>query len=292
MEAHELAPWLGRQQWLDIAADTLQPAVRRAFEALGPARRSVKKVLHGTWLGHPLHPALTDIPLGAWTATIVLDAISDRSDRSGVAYAADASLTLGLAGAVGAAVTGLTDWSETDGRPRRIGVAHAALNGAATLLFAGALVCRARANRDVGRGLALGGYLAAMAAAYLGGELAFHEQVGMDHSAGYALPDEFTPVLAESDLPADELKRVHYRETPLLLVKRDARVCALVETCAHLGGPLSEGSLQGNTVMCPWHSSRFALESGAVVDGPSAFRQPCLDVRIRDGQIEVRAARP
>ena len=131
-----------------------------------------------------------------------------------------------------------------------------------------------------------------MAAAYLGGELAFHEQVGMDHSAGHALQEEFTRVLAKSDLPAGEMKRVHYHDTPLLLVKRDARVCALVETCTHLGGPLAEGSLEGDTVVCPWHSSRFALESGAVVDGPSAFAQPFLEVRIRDGQIEVRAHRP
>lgn len=294
MAAQELATWLGRQPWLEVAADALQPAVRGAFEALGPAGRAIRKLLHGTWLGHPLHPVLTDIPLGAWTATIVLDALgrSDRLDRAGVADAADATLALGLAGAVGAAVTGLTDWSETDGSPRRIGVAHAALNGTATLLCAGALICRVRANRELGRGLALGGYLAAMAAAYLGGELAFHEQVGMDHSAGHALPEEFTPVLAESALPVGELRRVLYRETPLLLVKRDAHVCALVETCAHFGGPLSEGRLEGDTVVCPWHSSRFALESGVVVDGPSAFRQPCLDVRIRDGQIEVRAARP
>ena len=157
MEKSGITPWLARQQWLDIAADALQPAVRRAFDALGPARRSVKNVLHGTWLGHPLHPVLTDIPLGSWTATIVLDAIGHRSDRSGVAYAVDATLALGLAGAVGAAVTGLADWSETDGRPRRLGVAHAALNGAATLLCAGALVCRARANRQLGRGLASAG---------------------------------------------------------------------------------------------------------------------------------------
>jgi len=283
-----LTPWLDRQRWLDTTADALQPAVRRAFDALGPARRHVKNFLHGTWLGHPLHPALTDIPLGAWTATLVLDAIGDRPGRPGVSRAADVSLGLGLAGAVGAAATGLTDWSDTDARPRRIGVAHAALNGGATLLFAASLLCRGRAHRDTGRGLALAGYLAVIAAAYLGGELAFHEQIGMDHSAGRELPDEFTPVLAESDLAEGELKRVLYKQTPVLLVKRGDQLYALVETCAHLGGPLAEGRLDGETIVCPWHSSRFALGAGAVVDGPSAFPQPCLEVRTRDGQIEVR----
>jgi nitrite reductase/ring-hydroxylating ferredoxin subunit len=98
------------------------------------------------------------------------------------------------------------------------------------------------------------------------------------------------PVLSDADLPEGELKRVLYKETPLLLVRRGARVFALAETCAHLGGPLSEGKLEGGTVVCPWHASRFTLESGEVVDGPSAFPQPCLKTRIRDGQIEVRVA--
>jgi nitrite reductase/ring-hydroxylating ferredoxin subunit/uncharacterized membrane protein len=291
MDPRGLTPWLDRQRWLDTTAEALQPAVRRAFDALGPARRHVKNFLHGTWLGHPLHPALTDIPLGAWTATLLLDAIGDRRGRPGVARAADASLALGLAGAVGAAATGLTDWSDTDARPRRIGVAHAALNGGATLLFAGSLLCRRRADRELARGLALAGYLAALAAAYLGGELAFHEQIGMDHSAGRDLPEEFTRVLAESDLPEGELKRVRYNETPLVLVKRGDRLYAFVERCAHLGGPLAEGRLEADTIVCPWHASRFALGTGEVVDGPSAFRQPCLEVQARDGQIEVRNPR-
>src|SRR5687768_4714645 len=166
MDSRTLTPWLDRQGWLDTTADALQPAVRSAFDALGPARRTIKNVLHGTWLGHPLHPALTDIPLGAWTATVLLDSIADRPQRRGVAQAADVSLALGLAGAVGAAITGLTDWSDTDGRPRRIGVAHAALNGSATVLIAGSLACRIGGNRAIGRGLALAGYLAALAGAY------------------------------------------------------------------------------------------------------------------------------
>jgi nitrite reductase/ring-hydroxylating ferredoxin subunit len=87
------------------------------------------------------------------------------------------------------------------------------------------------------------------------------------------------------------LKRVLYKETPLLLVRRGGEVYALAETCAHLGGPLAEGKLVGNTVVCPWHASRFELESGRVVNGPSAFPQPCLQTRTRNGKIEVRTAR-
>jgi nitrite reductase/ring-hydroxylating ferredoxin subunit len=82
-----------------------------------------------------------------------------------------------------------------------------------------------------------------------------------------------------------------YEDTPILLVKRSGRVHALIETCAHLGGPLEDGKLEGDTVVCPWHGSRFALETGDVIDGPSAFPQTCLEARVRDGHVEVRAAR-
>ena len=118
MEPQGLTPWLDRQRWLDTTADALQPAVRRVFDALGPARSHVKNFLHWTWLGHPLHPALTDVPLGAWTATLLLDAMGDRPGQAGVARAADVSLALGLAGAVGAAATGLTDRKPTPTRAR------------------------------------------------------------------------------------------------------------------------------------------------------------------------------
>ena len=291
MEPQGLMPWLGGQRWLDTTADALQPAVRSAFDALGPAKRTVKNFLNGTWLGHPLHPVLTDIPLGAWSVTVLLDAMEAGSNRKGIRAASDASLALGIAGAVGAAVTGLTDWSDTDARPRRTGMAHALANTGALLLFMASFAARRRGNRGSGKALAAAGFLTASAAAYIGGELVSHEQIGVDHSAGHELPDEFTGVLAESDLPAGESRRAHYNETPLLVVRRGDRLFAFVETCAHLGGPLAEGTLDGDTIVCPWHSSRFALESGAVVDGPSAFPQPCLEVRARGGQIEVRAPR-
>jgi nitrite reductase/ring-hydroxylating ferredoxin subunit/uncharacterized membrane protein len=290
MSSHALSSTLDRQQWLDTAADALQPKVRRAFDALGPARRHVKNLLHGTWLGHPIHPALTDVPIGAWTMTVLLDAAGNGAPRSGMARAADLSLVVGLAGAVGAAITGLTDWSETDGRPRRVGVLHAVLNSTATLCFASSLACRRGGRRGAGQGLALAGYAISMGAAYLGGRLVFHEQIGVNHSEGRAVPSEFTRVLAEADLPEGKLTRAHYEDTPILLVRRAGRVHALIETCAHLGGPLADGKLEGDTVVCPWHGSRFALDTGDAIDGPSAFPQTCLEARLRDGHVEVRAA--
>lgn len=291
MDTRVLTDWLGERKWLETAAAALQPAVKGFFDALGPARRGVKNSLHGTWLGHPLHPVMTDLPLGAWTVTLLLDVLDGGAKRSGLARAADASLALGLAGAAGAAATGIADWSETDARPRRLGVAHAALNTGAALLFVGSLLSRKAGRRSAGRALALAGYAAAVAAAYVGGDLVYHEQIGVDHSAGRELPESFTPVLAESDLSEGKPRRALHKETPLLLVRRGSRVFCLAETCAHLGGPLSEGKLEGKTIVCPWHASRFDLATGKALDGPTAFPQPCLKARIREGQIEVRLAR-
>jgi nitrite reductase/ring-hydroxylating ferredoxin subunit/uncharacterized membrane protein len=294
MDLRLLTDWLDRQGWLESTANVLQPAVKGFFDRLGPARSGVKNFLHGTWLDHPLHPVMTDLPLGAWTVTLLLDAMDSLDGgrgRSGMARAADASVALGLVGAAGSAVTGLTDWSETDARPRRLGVAHAVLNTGATLLFAGSLLSRKSGRRASGRSLALAGYAAMIAAAWLGGDLVYHEQIGVDHSSGRELPDTFTPVLADADLPEGEPRRAMYKETPLLLVRDGSRVYCLAETCAHLGGPLSEGKLEEGTIVCPWHASRFDLATGEAVDGPTAFPQPCLETRMRKGQIEVRLSR-
>lgn len=150
---------------------------------------------------------------------------------------------------------------------------------------------RASARRMAGRGVALLGYLAANAAAYLGGHLVYGEQVGVDHTAAQRPPQEFVPVLRETELSENQLRRVTADGMPVLLLRRGERIYAIAETCAHLGGPLAEGTLDGLSVICPWHGSRVALEDGRVLDGPSTFPQPCFETRVHHGQIEVRAVR-
>src|SRR5437870_13404198 len=113
------------QPALDRLAEPLSDGVRRLFEWGGPAGAEVKNALHGVWLRHPLHPVFTDIPIGAWTAALALDATAN-GDRH-MRRAATRALGVGLVGALGAAATGLTDWSETDGRSRRIGLVHGLL---------------------------------------------------------------------------------------------------------------------------------------------------------------------
>jgi uncharacterized membrane protein len=165
------------QRWLGSLGETLQPLVQDALQSLGDG---AKDLLHGKWLGHPLHPVLTDIPVGAWTAALVIDAVELISGNDGAGDAADLAVGVGLAGALGAAVAGAADWSETDGSARTIGVAHALLNVAATGLYATSLAMRRGGSRRAGIGVSLLGYAIASASAYLGGHLVFGESIGVE----------------------------------------------------------------------------------------------------------------
>lgn len=289
MATEALIKTVEQQEVLGQLSDKIQPLVTNAFESAGSTGREVKNFLHGTWLGHPLHPALTDVPLGAWTAALTLDAMESISGRRELGAGADAAIAVGLVGATGAAVTGLTDWSETNGRARKVGLLHGLLNVGATTLYATSLVLRRRNRRSTGIGFAMLGYAVSSAAAYLGGHLVFSEQIGVNHAAAQEMPKEFVPVMADAELQEGEMKRVDAGGVPVLLVRREGDVCALAHTCSHLGGPLSEGKLEGDVVQCPWHGSRFNVRDGSVVDGPATFPQPCFETRVREGQIEVRS---
>ena len=279
---------LQRQDWLEPLADNLQRAVVAAFRAGGETGRRIRDVLHGTWLGHPLHPVMTDVPLGAWTVATVLDlAGGDNSRRD---RAADAAIGIGLAGAVGAAATGMTDWQHTAAEERRVGLVHGLMNVSATALYTISLALRLRGARTAGRTIGGLGFAVALGAAYLGGHLVYRKRIGVDHAprAGW---DDFVTALPEAALRESVPQRVDVRGVPVVLIRRAGRTYALADSCAHLGGPLSEGQIDDVAIRCPWHGSRFALHDGAVLEGPSTFPQPCFDVRVRAGQIEVRARR-
>jgi nitrite reductase/ring-hydroxylating ferredoxin subunit/uncharacterized membrane protein len=277
---------IAAQPRLDEIAKPLSEAVIAAYRNAGSVGNALKNAVHGVWLHHPLHPVLTDIPIGAWTTTVALDAKAAASGDASYQRAADFALALGLAGAVGSAVTGLTDWSETDGRAKRIGLLHGLLNVTATALMVTAYVLRKGEQRRTGEMCTLAGIGVAMGAAYLGGDLVYGERIGVTHAVTDE-PRDFTPVLASNALAEGTMQRVKSNDTDLLLVRQHGRVCALVHACAHLGGPLSEGQLKDGSVVCPWHGSEFRLEDGSVLNGPSTHPQPRFDVRERGGQIEV-----
>jgi nitrite reductase/ring-hydroxylating ferredoxin subunit/uncharacterized membrane protein len=280
---------IGDQEWLEGLATPVQKAIRELFESGGRGGAELKKFLHGSALGHPLHPAIIDLPLGSWTFAAILDglelALGSRRRGGG-----ETAIAIGVAGALAAAVAGATDWSETDGRAKKIGLAHGVLNLGATTLYAISLALRKR-SRQKSIGVSMIAFGVAMTAAYLGGHLVYGEQIGVDHTAtaDQDQPKEYTAVLAEGDLVEEKPTKVVADGVSVVLVKRGNTIHALRETCTHLGGPLSEGTLEGDSIRCPWHGSRFCLTDGRVLDGPAVFPERLFDVRVREGQIEVRA---
>ena len=276
-----------RLNWFEPIADRLQPAIASMLDA-GP---EAAKILHGAWLGHPFHVVLTDVPLGAWTAAAVLDLLEESTGRESIGRGADAAITVGLLGAGAAAVTGMADWSKIGtGRPRRIGLAHGLLNATATICYLTSLCCRRSHARRAGRQFALLGFIISSVSAHLGGHLVYKETLGVDHTAGFSPPADFVAVLPDAELRENELRRVDAGGMPVLLVRKGERIHAIAETCSHLGGPLSEGKLEDHAIRCPWHGSCFSLEDGRVLEGPAVHAQPVLDVRVRDGNIEVRGS--
>ncbi|HEY7837544.1 MAG TPA: DUF2231 domain-containing protein [Terriglobales bacterium] len=246
--------------------ERLQKSIHQAFAAAGPRGQQAKNFLNGTWLGHPLHSVLTDIPVGAWTAALVCDGVGLMSGSAALAGAADSAVAIGLAGALAAAAAGITDWQDSDAPARRLGMIHGVLNLAGTALFAASLIARRRKARPAGRVLGALGFGTMIAAARLGGQMVFDHRVGVDRTAGQEFPADFTPVLPAAALAQDQPTRAEHAGVPILLVRHSGRIFAMAETCSHFSGPLSEGKLVGMSIECPWHRSRFALEDGRVLD--------------------------
>jgi len=267
---------------LDEAADALAGAVNAALDAAGPARQPVKDALNGTWLGHSLHPVITDVPIGAWTAALGLDALGERRG-------ARIAIGVGLLGALGAAATGLTDWADTSGKPRRLGVAHAALNGAATLLYGASWLARGGKAHGAGVLLSLLGYGVVSLSALYGGTLSLDLQIGVNRTSATDPPADEVDVAALADVPDGGMKRVDAGGYPVLLVRRGGEVHAIAAVCAHQGGPLEEGTLEGDVVTCPWHGSKFCVLDGGIVAGPTAYPQPAFRARVADGRVRVAA---
>jgi nitrite reductase/ring-hydroxylating ferredoxin subunit/uncharacterized membrane protein len=289
MPVERLVRTLGDQKSLDAVATPLQEAIRSLFASAGAAGREAKNFLHGSALGHPLHPALIELPIGAWTLAAILDALEIAGLRHNRGFA-DTAIKIGLVGAVGAAVTGATDWSETDGRAKRIGLAHGVMNLTATGLYTLSLLLRRR-SRSKGIALSMTAFGVAMSSAYLGGHLSYGEQIGVDHTAtaDQDTPKKYVAVLDADELAENKPTKVTADGVAVVLVKQGDSIYALRETCTHLGGPLSEGKIEGDSIRCPWHGSRFCLKDGRVLDGPAVFPERLFDVRVREGQIEVRA---
>jgi nitrite reductase/ring-hydroxylating ferredoxin subunit/uncharacterized membrane protein len=263
--------------------------LNRSFQT--SALRPVKLFLNGTWLGHSLHPLLTDVPIGAWTVTILLDLIALIFDVPALGLAAAIATGLGVLGAVAAIAAGLMDWMDVDPPEKAVGITHGILNTSATILFAISLLIRWESQWRPTLGsfvVALAGYSIVSVGAYLGGGMVYRMGVMINRNAYRKGPDDFLPALAVADLQEGQPQRVEISGQPILLLRSGERIYAIGAVCSHYGAPLEEGKVQGDTIQCPWHFSRFALADGSVCEGPACASVPAYQVRVIKGQVEIK----
>jgi nitrite reductase/ring-hydroxylating ferredoxin subunit/uncharacterized membrane protein len=284
---------IGRQEWLDRPSYRLEHLLSFAYNGLGRARNAVTNALHGVWLGHPVHPPLASLTSGALGTTVALDAIGllpgqPATEVRDASRFASRALGLGILASIGSAITGATDWQHTHEQDRRVGLVHGVVNLLATALYAQSWWDRRRGRH--GRGIALTalGYGLTVGSSYLGGALVFDFAIGIDHSGGRLRTTEWTPVLPESSLNGKPV-RVEVDGVGLVVCQtKPGQVSAFGEFCPHLAAPMADGWLDRGRIVCPWHGSRFAAESGEVLRGPSAAPLPRYEARFVNGMIEVR----
>ena len=280
---------------LDRVAD-----VQSLDKAIEPARRlvqkglptAVKDFLHGTWLGHPLHPVLIHVPVGSWVSAGILDMVPPMRP------AATLLIGTGVAGAVPAALSGAADWSEQEAGIRRLGALHASLNVAALGFYIGSLVARGKGRGGLGLVLSYTGLGIATASASVGGHMSYAQSSGASHAvtAARALTTDWIDLGPLDDLPegrpALRTGKGGGVAVPLAAVRRGARVDVFIGTCSHLSGSLYEGTVEtvrgADCLVCPLHGSAFDLESGAAQRGPAANPQEKLEVRMEAGRVMAR----
>lgn len=262
------------------------------YRVLGRPGKLLQDFLNGSWLGHSLHAVLVDVVIGAATAALLLDILRVFFAADGLETATTWVVALAWLSAIGAIVTGLTDYKDTapSSAERDVAGLHGLINIVATMLFALSLSLRTGGGHDAGFWALLIGYLVVSVGGYIGGHIVFKYGYMVNHNAFArgARAKEFTAVIAAADLPEETPTKVAFGSSAVMLVRRGDVVHALKETCSHAGGPLSKGELKGDTVTCPWHFSTFRLTDGSVVHGPASSRQVSYRARITDGQVELQ----
>ncbi|HET7026310.1 MAG TPA: Rieske (2Fe-2S) protein [Candidatus Limnocylindrales bacterium] len=272
-------------RWAKPLGDAVHGLLNRIFQS---PLRPLKDFLNGTWLGHPIHAAITDVPIGAFTVTVVLDLANQRA-------AADIALVVGILTMLGAALAGFADYTDTDGTARTRASLHSTLMIVALVIYLVSLAQRAGdpTDRTVPVVLSIVAYLIVLASAYVGGDVVY-ALGNMVSRHAFAWPSrKWRPLQFDGGdlaaLPEGEPARAQVGDDPVVLVRVAGTVHALHETCAHAGGPLAEGRVVDGCIECPWHQSRFRLRDGTVAQGPAVYDQPRYEVRAVDaGGWEAR----
>ncbi len=279
-----LAERLELDSALDRPSRILSKALHRALPP-GPLRNA----LHGVQFGHPVHAPLTDLPIGAYCSTALLDLFPGTQRASRIL------LTLGLASSMPTVLTGLADWSSLHREQQRVGLVHAMVMGATNLLYGASLLARVRGDHGAGRMLGFAGLTGMMAGSYLGGHLAFRQAAGANHapSITHLVPLGWHDLCRLEELPDGWPVHRSLGYIDLFVLRLGDEVRVLADACAHLAGPLHQGRVvrvhDEICVVCPWHGSTFRVDDGAVVDGPATSRQPAFDTRISEtGTVQVR----
>jgi nitrite reductase/ring-hydroxylating ferredoxin subunit/uncharacterized membrane protein len=263
----------------------------RWLSALFGPIRPVKDLLNGTWLGHPLHPAATDIPIGTLLVTVVLDI-------AGQTAAADIALVATVLFMLAAAVSGAADYVDTDGTPRTRATTHATLMVVALLLLLVSLGLRATdpTDRTMPVALSIIALLIVTAGAYVGGDVVY-VLGNMVSRHAFRGPGTKWIKLDTGDLkdlatlPEATPTNARAGTNDLVLVRLDGNIHALHAVCAHAGGPLAQGTIADGCIQCPWHGSRFRMTDGHLRRGPAVYDQPAYEIRVADGGgYEVRRA--
>jgi nitrite reductase/ring-hydroxylating ferredoxin subunit/uncharacterized membrane protein len=273
-------------EMLDPVAKPLGKAVRNALSG-GP----LKDALSGTWLGHAVHPMLTDVVIGSFTAASMLDLLAPGDDGR----ASERLIALGLAAYLPTAAAGANDWADSepvDDTVRRAGLVHAAANAVGATLYAASWRARRRGARGRGAVLGFAGMAVMSAGGYLGGHLSLSKGVGPDQTVFDPGPTDWTQAADASLLPDGRPVRVVVGDTPVLVLRDGERIYAIHDRCSHRGCSLSEGKLDGEEIVCACHGSRFDRRNGAVRGGPATSAQPAFQVRVQDGRVEVRRLQP
>ena len=274
------------QGWADGLGELLQ----KIYLAILRPMPVVKDFLHGTWLGHALHPMVTDVAVGGLTVGLVLDVLA-RSGGAELASGANAATLIGFAAMLGSAVTGAADYTGTSGRERRFATIHSLVMVTAAILYLVSVLARygyIGANTDVAFATAIAGYSLVTIGAYIGGEVVYHFGTMVDRHAWRGGGTRWAQ-LEPSEFPEGALSKAKAGAQSVVVVRRGDTVYALHDTCAHAGCSLAEkGKLLEDKIECQCHGSRYDLRTGHVARGPATFDQPAYEVRRADGRLEVR----